>query len=77
MDRKLADKILTDFAEAARRLNETCSGYAYTSGYFQSTILCLLEQLPPHVCMAELDHFVRETRRLQKQTVFNTLTEKS
>lgn len=77
MDRKLANKILTDFAEAARRAHESGSGYAYTSGYFQSTIMGLLEKLKPHDCMAELDHFVRETRRLQKETVVNTLKEES
>lgn len=72
MDRKLTRKILDDFVEAVHKTN-TDSGYAYTTGYFASTIVDLLEKLPPHECMAELNHFTRETQRLERDIMVNTL----
>lgn len=74
MDRKAAQIILKDFCEAVHKANPG-SGYAYLSGYFQSAYLELLEQISPHECMRELDNFLRETKRVEREAIVNTLKE--
>jgi hypothetical protein len=72
MDRKSADAILENFATAARQ-RHLDYGYAYLTGYFQSAIVSLLERLPPHECMTELDSFLRETKRIEREAIVNSL----
>jgi hypothetical protein len=74
MDHKSARAILDKFAEAARKRYPD-SGYAYLSGYYQSAIVGLLEQLKPNQCMSELMTFEREIKRLEREAVEAALKE--
>jgi hypothetical protein len=57
MDRKLAEKMLSEFVKNG----EAAHGYAYTTGFMFSAILDLLEQVPPDVCMKVLNNFASVT----------------
>jgi hypothetical protein len=72
MDRDSVRAILDKFSEAARQRYPD-SGYAYLSGYYQSAIVELLEQLKPNQCMSELMSFEREIKRLERETVEKAL----
>jgi hypothetical protein len=75
MDRDSARAILDKFSEAARKRYPDSNGYAYLSGYYQSAIVELLEQLKPNQCMSELMTFEREAKRLERETVEAALKE--
>lgn len=74
MDRNSARVILDKFSEAARKRYPE-SSYAYLTGYYQSAIVGLLEQLKPNQCMSELMSFEREAKRLEREAVEAALKE--
>lgn len=63
MDRKIATKIVSDFAKASL---EACGSHAYAAGYMETLLVSLLEQVAPDTCMAVLAQLDRESKKLEQ-----------
>ena len=72
MDRNIATRIVSDFSKASL---DATGNYAYASGYLETVLVNLLEDVAPHTCMTVLAQLDRESKQLEQFRLTKILKE--